>query len=302
MNKKYIFVVSLFLFIVVAAYPADLRVRVIAQKATIKLEPNLQSQTISAVPLGAILRATKKEGEWYFVELPEEKGFKVSGYIHQSAVNVVEDTEEEKRAKEIEAKAKAEAQSQQAVKLAATKPEDPGKIKEKVEDTSVQTPQTGGTQTYKEKKRFFLWGELGLAFPSGDWADLFRLGLEATLGNGYSIVRQPMLDIDLLGSFGGLIFLRKSGYSDINWTRVILAGDCRISIKPAEGFSIFAQGGAGVYLDILEVHTWWWYEEASEFRFGPRIGGGIGYRGLELYVKYHAVEYGMLSIGISVTF
>ena len=123
MIKKIFFVILLFLFVIEAALAADIKIRVIAQKATIKLEPNLQSQTISAVPLGAILRATKKEGEWYFVELPEEKGFKVTGYIHQNFVNVVEDTEEEKKAKELEAKAKTEAQLQEAAKPAAARPE-----------------------------------------------------------------------------------------------------------------------------------------------------------------------------------
>jgi hypothetical protein len=311
MIKKYIFVVSLFLFIVVAAYPADLRVRVIAQKATIKLEPNLQSQTISAVPLGAILRATKKEGEWYFVELPEDKGFKVSGYIHQSAVNVLAETEEEKKAKELEAKAKTEAQPQEAVKPAAVKPEVTAKEKQKevslsekdkTENKSVQSPQTSNVKPGKERKRLYLRGGLGLSFPSGDWAELFGFGIEAELGNGYTILRQSMLNIDLLGSFGGSIFFRKSGYSEISWTRAIIAGDCRFTIKPAEGISIFGQGGVGLYLDILEIHTWWWYEDASKFRVGPRFGGGIGYRGLELYVIYHAVEDKMLGIGISAVF
>lgn len=307
MIKRILFVTSLLFFCLTAAYAADTKVRVISKKAEIKLEPSLQSEVITAVPLGAVLSVTKKEGEWYVVELPNEKGFKVTGYIHQNAVNLIEETNQEFRAKEVEPKIETKPKPQEPFEQEeTTKGKSKGALSPETEiggRKSAQSSKAGDAPAYNERKRLFLWGELGLAFPSGDWSDLFRLGIEATIGNGFSLVRQPMMDIDLLGSFGGALFFRRAGYTDISWTRVALAADLRLSLKPGGGFYIFGQGGAGVYLDIFEVKTyWWWLEEASEFRFGPRFGGGIGYRGLELYLKYHAVEYGMLSAGISVVF
>ena len=74
-----------------------LKVRVVASQANIRLKPDLQSAVISKVPLGGILDVVKKEGEWYHIKLPaDEKGIVVTGYIHQSTVEVVDAIEEKK--------------------------------------------------------------------------------------------------------------------------------------------------------------------------------------------------------------
>jgi hypothetical protein len=60
---------------------------------------------VTGVPLGAVLDVVKKEGDWYYVKLPpDEKGIVVTGFLHQSTVEVIEDTEEKKMAQDLREK------------------------------------------------------------------------------------------------------------------------------------------------------------------------------------------------------
>lgn len=97
---KTIFVLTIFVSVVTTfVFSDDSKVRVTASKANIRLRPTTQSTIVSAVPLGAVLEAIKKEGEWYFVKLPpDEKGIVVSGYIHQGIVEVIEGLKEVEKA------------------------------------------------------------------------------------------------------------------------------------------------------------------------------------------------------------
>ncbi|MFQ6082085.1 MAG: SH3 domain-containing protein [Candidatus Aminicenantia bacterium] len=77
------------------------KVRVIVEKANIRLKPDLGSMVIGSAPLGAILESDEQIGEWFKVNLPpDEKGFVVTGYIHSSAVEVVEEKAIEEKAVE----------------------------------------------------------------------------------------------------------------------------------------------------------------------------------------------------------
>lgn len=67
-----------------------LKVRVISEKATIRLKPDSGSIIIGKAPLGAILESDKQIGEWFGVNLPpDEKGVVVTGYIHSSKVEIL---------------------------------------------------------------------------------------------------------------------------------------------------------------------------------------------------------------------
>lgn len=284
-------ILSLALFVLAMAtltISAGLKVRVVASQANIRLKPDLQSAVISTVPLGGVLEVVKKEGYWYHVALPaDEKGFVVTGYIHQSTVEVVEELKE--TPKEEKVKERKPPEFTQPI------PETERTIEKK--EVEIEQP-TRVSKRESTKRRSFRAG-LGISFPSGDWSDLFNLGIGLNVGNSFSIVRQAAFDIELLGSLEAHIFLRKAGYTDINWTRFLLSADCRLNLK-ADPVTFFAQGGLGVYLDVLEIITWWWKEEASEFRFGPRIGGGIAFKNLEVMAMYHMVEDKMFSIMASV--
>jgi len=72
------------------------KLRVSVATANIRLKPSLESTVISRAPHGAILNAEEKIGEWYKIKLPpDEQGIVLTGYIHQSIVEVLEETKEE---------------------------------------------------------------------------------------------------------------------------------------------------------------------------------------------------------------
>lgn len=84
----------IFFFTATFVFSAVSKVRVVASQANIRLKPDTQSAILLRIPLGGILDVIKKEGNWYYVKLPpDEKGIVVTGYIHQSIVEVIEEIE-----------------------------------------------------------------------------------------------------------------------------------------------------------------------------------------------------------------
>ncbi len=83
----------------------DLKLRVIVEKAEIHLRPDPNSLVLGESLLGTLLESDRQTGEWFRVVLPaDEKGFKLTGFIHSSAVEVITKTPEEKPVEEIAAK------------------------------------------------------------------------------------------------------------------------------------------------------------------------------------------------------
>ena len=91
----------------------DINLRVVAEQANIRLEPDIASIIIRQLSRGTILESTGKEGEWYAVKLFPKEGPPVSGYVHESLVVVIEPPppvterppkiqEEEKQKKEVD--------------------------------------------------------------------------------------------------------------------------------------------------------------------------------------------------------
>lgn len=101
-----LFLISFVMVLAAFVYSDVSKVRVTASKANIRLKPGTQSEIISYVPIGAVLDVIKKDGDWYLVKLPpDEMGIVVTGYIHQSIVEVLEEVkkvEERKAAEEKE--------------------------------------------------------------------------------------------------------------------------------------------------------------------------------------------------------
>lgn len=71
-----------------AAAPSRTSLRVTAARANVRLNPNLQSPAILAVPAGTVLDSTGKEGDWYVVILPGE-GRGRQGYIAAPLVELL---------------------------------------------------------------------------------------------------------------------------------------------------------------------------------------------------------------------
>jgi hypothetical protein len=91
-SKGILVLVALVLVMAGLVFSADSRVRVIVAKANIRLKPDIQSVVITNVPLGAVLEVIRKEADWYYVKLPpDEKGIVITGFLQQSAAEIIEE-------------------------------------------------------------------------------------------------------------------------------------------------------------------------------------------------------------------
>jgi len=95
-KKEFVLFVCLFILLILpgSSEAEILKVRVVAEKANVRLKPDIASIVIETVSLGAVLESEKQVGVWFRVSLPpDENGYIVKGYIHSTAVEIV--TEEE---------------------------------------------------------------------------------------------------------------------------------------------------------------------------------------------------------------
>ncbi len=87
--------VPLFLLLILFRGPVSaeaVKVKVIVDNASIKATPEIGGQTLANVPLGTVLDAELKQGEWYKVTTSKD-GKAVSGYIHELLVEETSDEE-----------------------------------------------------------------------------------------------------------------------------------------------------------------------------------------------------------------
>ena len=86
-----------------AAEATTLKVKVAV--ANVRSEPDASAPVVAKVKMGSILDVSGQEGAWYEVNVKDEDGEEVSGYIHNTVVEVItEDEEEEAAAKPREAR------------------------------------------------------------------------------------------------------------------------------------------------------------------------------------------------------
>jgi len=62
------------------------QLKVTAEIANIRQKPSISSLIVRQIPEGAILQASRKEGEWYLVSLQPDETGTTSGYVHESLV------------------------------------------------------------------------------------------------------------------------------------------------------------------------------------------------------------------------
>jgi hypothetical protein len=66
------------------------KLKVVAEIANIRQNPDIGSAIIHQLPQGAILEATQKQGEWYVIQLKLDEVQILSGFVHESLVTVIE--------------------------------------------------------------------------------------------------------------------------------------------------------------------------------------------------------------------
>jgi hypothetical protein len=298
-SLKIIFVLIFFILVTTTFIFSDVsKVRVTASKANIRLSPNTQSPIISTVPLGAVLDVIKKEGNWYYIKLsPNEKSFVVTGYIHQSIVEVVEEIKEIPQEEKVEEEKPPEITPPIIKKPPVIKEERPPKVEPLYPIEKAPGPP--------RKIAFKIGG--GINSPLGDWADYYDLGFGAYGSIIYPV--QPRFDL-----IGGVEFFRNTGgmealgcKTDCSLSRFIFFGDGRYNFK-GKGVTFFGEGGLGIYYDrtkskisFLEIMI----SEVSdsETNLGFRVGGGVAFRNIEIIGMFHIVEdSNMFTLGASYRF
>ena len=65
------------------------RIKVIVRNASIRLQPNVDSEVILSPPIGSTFEVEKRIGEWYEVKFTSELGVLITGYIHSMFVDVI---------------------------------------------------------------------------------------------------------------------------------------------------------------------------------------------------------------------
>ncbi len=73
------------------------KLKVVADQANIRLEPDISSIIIRQVPQGTILNAREKIENWFSVQITTKQETVVSGYVHESLVIVIEPGPVEKK-------------------------------------------------------------------------------------------------------------------------------------------------------------------------------------------------------------
>ncbi|MGB8953201.1 MAG: outer membrane beta-barrel protein [Candidatus Aminicenantales bacterium] len=93
-------VFSLFLFSP-AAHAAGVKVKVIVENASLRLQPTMESEIIEEnVAMGTIFEAVKKEGEWFEIKFRSRVGVLLTGYIHEMYVEEVKKKPKKEAVKE----------------------------------------------------------------------------------------------------------------------------------------------------------------------------------------------------------
>ena len=231
----------------------------------------------------------------------------ITGYIHQSIVQEVKKEESISMQQDKKVMEKPEESlSKEEVKKEIPRVEKAKELSPKIEKEPAAKPvysmpdkKRYESRRRTQQKRLSFKAGLGLAIPSGDIADLFNLGLGIELSGRYLILLSPQMC--LLWGLEGYYFLRESGLADVSMSRLLFYGDIRLGQK-IETFGIFAQGGLGLYLDILSLESYWYSDTDSEFVIGPRIGGGISIGRFEILGLFHLPERKMFTVMFSFAF
>lgn len=65
------------------------RIKVVVRNASVRLQPNVDSEVILSPPIGSTFEVEKKVGEWFEIKFSSEIGVLITGYIHSMFVEVM---------------------------------------------------------------------------------------------------------------------------------------------------------------------------------------------------------------------
>jgi len=67
------------------------RIKVVVRNASVRLQPNIDSEVILSPPVGSTFEVENKIGEWYEIKFSSEIGVLITGYINSQFVDVIEE-------------------------------------------------------------------------------------------------------------------------------------------------------------------------------------------------------------------
>ena len=115
-----------FLFLSVARGEEVLRkLKVVTEQANIRLKPSIGSIIIKQVPEGTILESTGQEGDWYLIQLTPDEIERVSGYVHESMVIIIEGPPKEQEEPEIIKEQEETEKAEEEEKIEETRAQEP---------------------------------------------------------------------------------------------------------------------------------------------------------------------------------
>ncbi len=84
------FTVILLLSFSLVGQEVGVKLRVVSDLANVRIKPDIGSAIIKQFPMGTILESSSKEREWYKIQFELEEGEPLTGYVHESLVQLVE--------------------------------------------------------------------------------------------------------------------------------------------------------------------------------------------------------------------
>ena len=82
------FFIAFFLILPSITNAQEQKIRVVVEGASLRLQPNMESEIILSPPIGSTFEVEKKVGEWYEIKYSSEIGVLITGYIHEMFIEV----------------------------------------------------------------------------------------------------------------------------------------------------------------------------------------------------------------------
>jgi len=267
------------------AGPAEqVRLKVTAELANIRLKPSIGSVIIRQIPEGNILESIRKEGEWYLVKLEVDDRGNVSGYVHESLVLPLEETARpDRKSRIIEPEVKRPAEAAGA--------EQPPVISQ--EGISETSGGTGWAVSMTAGGQYTLGGELNSAAKA--FADFFatRSGVAGDAGVTpvhLSFVFGGEVSFDLVSGVAlvlGADFYNASVSSQVNYVRAkatdvyttkprFQAIPIRLGIALTPARMIALKAGISYTIARCGYSTSYSQDSFSQEMVGEADGGGLG--------------------------
>lgn len=82
------FLIAFFLILPSITNAQEQKIRVVVEGASLRLQPNMESEIILSPPVGNIFEVEKKVGKWYEIKFSSEIGVLITAYIHEMFIEV----------------------------------------------------------------------------------------------------------------------------------------------------------------------------------------------------------------------